>query len=189
MAACVNDDMTEDLARNIRAVVAGAADPDMVTKEVAVVLRDWLASGATLDAAVTVPNSDHYVMYPLHVAPDGAFCIASAVWDVAQKTPIHDHGVWGVVGIYQGMEREVHYKAGSHGGRLEESERNVWSRGEVTVCCGGERDIHQVSCASDVPCVGIHVYGGDIGRIKRRSYDLETGAATFFVSAWASPAS
>ncbi len=165
--------------------------PDTVPGQVAAVLRDWLASGATLEAAVTIPSSEHYLMYPLHVASDGGFSIAAAVWAVGQRTPIHDHGVWGVVGIYQGLEKEVHYKgdAGPSGlsGPLEATESNVWSPGDVTVCCGGDRDIHQVSCNSDIPCVGIHVYGGDIGRIERRTFDRESGASKLFVSAWASP--
>jgi len=179
--------VTDDLVRNIQSVMVGADNSPAVPEQVADLLQAWLASGVAIEPSVTVPSRDHYVMYPLYVAPDGSFSVASAVWDVGQRTPIHDHGVWGVVGIYRGVEAEVHYGAAGDGERLEVTEKNVWSRGQVTVCCGGDRDIHQVSCDSDAPCVGIHVYGGDIGRMRRRSYDLETGASTLFVSPWASP--
>ena len=55
--------------------------------------------------------------------------------------------------------------------------------GEVTVCCTSDRDLHQVGCGSDVPCIGIHVYGGDIWQIRRRSFDRATGAVSWFTSA------
>lgn len=37
------------------------------------------------------------------------------------------------------------------------------------------------------PTVGIHVYGGNIGTIRRQSYDPATGEVTSFVSGWDIP--
>ncbi|MGW6335976.1 hypothetical protein [Nocardia rhamnosiphila] len=66
-----------------------------------------LAAGFDLPGDKTRPDPDHYVMFPLHVAPGGAFSIASAVWNVGQGTPVHGHGTWGVVGIHRGTEIET----------------------------------------------------------------------------------
>ena len=120
------------------------------------------------------------------VAPDGAFSIAAAVWNVGQVTPVHDHGTWGVIGIYGGVEHEIRYRLAAQPGpgRLSLlSERDI-AAGQVIVCCTSDQDIHRVSCGSNVPCVGIHVYGADIGTIPRHVYDPETGQARTFVSAW-----
>jgi predicted metal-dependent enzyme (double-stranded beta helix superfamily) len=57
-------------------------------------------------------------------------------------------------------------------------------KGEVFVCCTTDEDCHRVSCGSDIPCVGIHVYGADIGVMERHSYDTETGEMKAFVSGW-----
>jgi 3-mercaptopropionate dioxygenase len=51
----------------------------------------------------------HHVTYPLYVAPDDSWSMASVVWDVGQRTPVHSHETWGVVGIYSGIEHEVRY--------------------------------------------------------------------------------
>ena len=132
------------------------------------------------------PHVDNYVLYPVWVAPDGAFSIAAAVWNVGQVTPIHDHGTWGVIGIYGGVEHEIRYElAGASGStRLTQLSEQDIPTGRVIVCCTSDHDIHRVSCGSNVPCVGIHVYGADIGRIPRHVYDPATGALRTFVSAW-----
>lgn len=61
-----------------------------------------------------------------------------------------------------------------------------WSVGKVTVCCTTD-DLHQVDLEGDVPCVGLHVYGADIGTLPRRSYDPTTGAVSWFTSTWTTP--
>jgi predicted metal-dependent enzyme (double-stranded beta helix superfamily) len=127
-------------------------------------------------------------MYPLHVAADGSFSIASAVWNVGQSTPVHGHETWGVVGIYSGIEVEVQFSkpTASHV-PLVEVGTEEWTAGQVTVCCTTDDDVHQVRCGSDVPVVGIHVYGADIGTLPRRCYDPTTGAVHWFTSPWARP--
>lgn len=95
-----------------------------------------------------------------------SFYIASAVWNVGQSTPIHGHGVWGVVGIYSGAERELRFgfPDPEAPGPVELLDEEVFTPGQVTVCCTTDQDIHKVSAATDEPCIGIHIYGGNIGR-------------------------
>lgn len=129
------------------------------------------------------PNPDKYTLYPVYIDPDNRFSIASAVWDVGQSTPIHDHGTWGVIGIIQGKEREIHYAIQPGQPPLKEFERNL-QKGDVVVCCTSDQDLHEVHCASSEPCVGLHIYGGNIGEIERHIYDSETGKKTTVVTAW-----
>ena len=145
-----------------------------------------LAAGFELPEDKTRPDPERYVMYPLHVAPDGSFSIASAVWNVGQGTPVHGHETWGVVGIYRGVEVETRYeKPAVADVPLVVEGTDEWGAGQVTVCCTTDDDVHQVRCGGDQPVVGIHVYGADIGTLPRRSYDPETGAVHWFTSTWA----
>src|SRR5690625_996070 len=80
------------------------------------------------------PNSKKYTLYPIYIAQDNSFSIASAVWDVGQSTPIHDHGTWGVIGLIQGSEKETHYDI-SRLGPPKPTEERYLNEGEVMVCC------------------------------------------------------
>src|SRR5579864_265493 len=171
---------------DVRTIVREGDSESVLTEKVATRLRALLRERDILDPRYTRPKPDNYVLYPIWVEPDGSFCVASAVWDVGQVTPVHDHGTWGVIGIYQGIEHEVCFKpaAGIEDVRLRQTgERDIAER-QVIVCCTSDQDIHRVSCGSDVPCVGIHVYGADIGVIRRHAYNPQTGTVRAFVSGW-----
>lgn len=175
----------------VTAITHDGKDEHAVTAAVAAALTRLLAQpDFRVPAEMTVPDEERYVMYPLYVAPDGSFSVASAVWNVGQDTPVHGHETWGVVGIYQGVEVEDSYEkpAPGHAGPLAVANRGLrWGPGQVTVCCTTDDDVHRVACGSDVPCIGIHVYGADIGRLPRRRYNAVTGQADWFVSPWAGP--
>jgi 3-mercaptopropionate dioxygenase len=152
-------------------------------------LRAALTAGIDLPPSVTKPGEERYVMYPLYVDPDGRFSIASAVWNVGQGTPVHGHETWGVVGIHSGVEHERSFvKPTVPGEPLVQDGEESWGAGQVTVCCTTDDDVHQVECEGDVPCVGIHVYGADIGTLPRRSYQPDTGEVSWFTSTWTAPA-
>lgn len=181
--------MTRSTLRSLIRLVDGAVEAggteQVITRNVAAGLRSWLAAGPLLDIDYRRPDPDRYVLHPLHVDAGGRFSIASAVWNVGQCTPVHGHETWGVVGIYSGVEHEVSYvKPRSEGTAPVEAETADWKRGDVTVCCTTDDDVHRVSCVGEEPCVGIHVYGADIGTLRRRSYDPVDGSVTWFVSSW-----
>ena len=171
----------------VRTIVREGGGEHVVTAKVAERLRSLLLEGVALDPRYTRPKSDSYVLYPVWVEPDGSFCVATAVWDVGQVTPIHDHGTWGVIGIYQGVEHEVRFKPEAAQGtvKLRHLETRDIPEQRVIVCCTSDQDIHRVGCGSARPCVGIHVYGADIGTIARHVYNADTGEVRTFVSRWA----
>lgn len=173
-------------ARRVAELVEQDLDEQTLTAAVRDELSAALAAGFELPEAVTRPDPERYVMYPLHVDPAGRFSIASAVWDVGQGTPVHGHETWGVVGIHSGVEVETRYRKPTVPDvPLEAEGTEEWGAGQVTVCCTTDDDVHQVRCGGDQPVVGIHVYGADIGTLPRRSYDPETGAVHWFTSTWA----
>ncbi|ODU07272.1 MAG: hypothetical protein ABS81_01885 [Pseudonocardia sp. SCN 72-86] len=175
----------DDFVLDVERILAAESAERRVTVQVAERLWTLLRSGLDLSPELTRPLEEKYVMRPLHVAEDGSFSIACAVWNVGQKTPVHGHETWGVVGIHSGVEHEVGYVKPARPDEPLQSKPAVdWSPGEVTVCCTTDDDVHMVACGGDVPCVGIHVYGADIGTLSRRSYDPDTGAVSWFTSYW-----
>ncbi|RLV50396.1 hypothetical protein D9V37_04940 [Nocardioides mangrovicus] len=174
------------LTDSLEAIVRESADEVAVTTAVRDALSAALAEGIDLPAWATRPDPERYVMYPLHVAEDGSFSIASAVWDVGQGTPVHGHETWGVVGIHSGVEVETRFaKPAEPDVPLLALGTEEWSAGQVTICCTTDDDVHQVRCGGDHPVVGLHVYGADIGTLPRRSYDPSTGAVHWCTSSWA----
>ncbi len=173
------------LVQQVDELVTTIPDEHDLTAKVAEVLRAGLAAGLEIPAPAMKPDPERYVMYPLHVAPDNSFSIASAVWDVGQGTPVHGHETWGVVGIHSGQEHELSFdKPNTPDVPLTIRSEHVWGPGDVTVCCTTDDDVHQVRCEGDVPVVGIHIYGDNIGTLQRRSYDPASGAVRWFTSTW-----
>lgn len=171
------------LAAQVRLILSAGGDEYQITAEVAAALANALAGGLDVPAESRRPDPDHYVMYPLSVAGDGSYSIACAVWDVGQQTPIHDHGTWGVIGIMSGVEREIRYAVPSEGAPVRLGER-LLGAGRVTVCCTSDQDVHQVSADGSEACIGIHIYGADIGTLPRHAFDPESGQAREFISRW-----
>src|SRR5262245_52992039 len=148
----------DDVAR----VVGTTDDEHEITKLLAERLSMLLSSDFRLPAELTRPSSEHHVNYPLYIAPDESWSLAAVVWNVGQRTPVHGHETWGVVGIYAGAEREFRYDkptAADAGRPLTPAGEQVFERGQVTVCCTTDDDVHSVAAVGDVPTVGIHVYG------------------------------
>ena len=157
-----------------------------LTAQVQEDLTQLLAAGVELPEEYTRPNPEHYVMYPLYVSETGDLSVASAVWDVGQRTPVHGHETWGVVGIYSGLEHERQYEKPTVANiPLAHAGEGTWKPGQVTVCCTTDDDVHEVWSEGNQPCVGIHVYGADIGELERRRYNPESGEQSWFVSRWA----
>jgi predicted metal-dependent enzyme (double-stranded beta helix superfamily) len=174
----------------VAAVVASTDDEYEITERIEPWLSALLAGDYRLPTEFTKPSPDHHVNYPLYIAPDDSWCLACVVWNTGQRTPVHSHETWGVAGIYSGVERELRYlkPTGSEAtGPLTPAGEQEWKRGQVTICCTTDDDVHSVVAIGDEPTIGIHVYGGNIGTISRKSYDPATGAVDWFTSGWDSP--
>ena len=98
---------------------------------------------------------------------------------------MHDHLMWGLVGMLRGAEDAVSYTRSPEGSRLVAGERSRLLPGMVEAVSPNVGDIHTVANAlPDRPSVSIHLYGGNIGTVHRHSFDPATGAATEFVSGY-----
>ncbi|GAA5186279.1 cysteine dioxygenase [Rugosimonospora acidiphila] len=164
------------LLAEIAPVVHGAPDGARAAGDVRVVLERWLGIDELLTPAQLEPDPHRYRQHLIHVDRDGAFGVVALVWLPGQRTPIHDHVCWCVVGVHRGAEREVCYRVRHHRGMsfLEPTTDRVNPRGTTSVALP-PADIHQVANNGDGLVASVHVYGADIGTLGtsiRRTYKL-----------------
>ena len=146
-----------------------------------VAVDDWLPS------THAVPHPQFYQQYALHVDPLDRYSVVSFVWGPGQRTPVHDHGVWGVIGMLRGAERSAGF-ALQDGRLIPTGSEDILKPGDTSRVSPVIGDIHQVSNVyEDQVSISVHVYGTDIGKQSRHVYDPVTGAAKPFISGYAAP--
>jgi predicted metal-dependent enzyme (double-stranded beta helix superfamily) len=144
-----------------------------------IAVDDWLPE------EFTKPHPQYYQQYLLYADPLDRFSIVSFVWGPGQKTPLHNHTVWGMVGQLRGEEKGTPYYRQANGS-FKAGETCFCKAGQVDTVSPSTHDIHVVENAvQDKTSISIHVYGGNIGRIHRSVFDPSTGAEKSFVSGYA----
>jgi predicted metal-dependent enzyme (double-stranded beta helix superfamily) len=171
--------------RQVEAALASSLDEAPLLARVQDAMRALVAVDDWLPESQARPDPTRYQQHLLHSDPGGRFSVVSFVWGPGQATPIHDHTVWGVIGMLRGAERAQHYQATPQGLR-EHGPAQTLHPGEVTAVSPRIGDIHRVSNAhADRVSISIHAYGGEIGHIRRHVFDPATGATKDFVSGYA----
>jgi len=176
-----------DFVRGMTRLLEQGAGEAAILREGRALLAGLLARDGWLPDSFMQADPDGYRIHRLHVDPAGRFSVSAMVWGPGQGTPIHDHTVWGMVGVLKGRERcEEFSPLLEPGGPLVRGHVHELQAGDIDLVSPTIGDIHRVSNAlEDGVSVSIHVYGGDIGVIERSRYD-DTGRATPFVSPYAS---
>jgi predicted metal-dependent enzyme (double-stranded beta helix superfamily) len=171
-------DMTWLVARPAigEAALLTAAQPlleDLITHD------DWLPD------TFAEPNPARYRQYLLHCDPLERFSLVSFVWGPGQSTPVHDHTTWGMVGMMRGKERCQEYRITGTGKPLEKTGDHLVEPGQIDLVSPTIGDIHVVSNAlAGGPSVSIHVYGANIGAVRRHVFDPASGASREFISGY-----
>jgi predicted metal-dependent enzyme (double-stranded beta helix superfamily) len=130
------------------------------------------------------PDPERYQQYLLHADSRQRFSIVSFVWGPGQSTPIHDHRVWGLIGMLRGAEYSQGFKRDSHGALITDGGRVQLRPGQVEAVSPKIGDIHQVSNAfEDQVSISIHVYGANIGAVRRAVYQAD-GSEKLFISGY-----
>ena len=148
-------------------------------------LRALVSSDDWLPVEFAEPDPAQYRQYLLYCDPLERFSIVSFVWGPGQRTPVHDHTVWGLIGMLRGAEISRNYAA-NPAGKLECEGILHLTPGQITAVSPQIGDIHQVENAlTDRPSISIHAYGANIGAVARHVYLLESGRTEPFVSGYA----
>ncbi|TGP41267.1 cysteine dioxygenase [bacterium M00.F.Ca.ET.228.01.1.1] len=126
---------------------------------------DWLPD------AFAQPHPERYQQFLLHADSRQRFSIVSFVWGPGQATPVHDHTVWGLIGVLRGAEIAQRYRVTALGEIVEHGAPERLAAGAVDAVSPRIGDIHRVSNAfGDRTSISIHVYGGNIGAVSRSVY-------------------
>jgi predicted metal-dependent enzyme (double-stranded beta helix superfamily) len=175
-----------DFVRAFTSLVDGAAqDEARIFAQGKPLLASLIDHDDWLPAAFAQPHPERYQQFLLHCDPRERFSVLSFVWGPGQSTPVHDHTVWGMVGVLRGAEQCEEFAPPAASGPLVRLGAHHLAAGAIDLVSPRVGDIHRVSNASaGAISVSIHVYGADIGRIARHVYDPATGAASRFVSGY-----
>jgi predicted metal-dependent enzyme (double-stranded beta helix superfamily) len=169
-----------DFVIALSAVVETTPRESELLSEGSRLLKELIGNDDWLPARYAVASPNGYQQYLLHSDSRERFSVVSFVWGPGQKSPIHDHTVWGLVGILRGAELEQSYARSSDGRFVEEGSPVRLQEGEVTAVSPAIGDFHCVSNAfEDRPSVSIHVYGANIGAVRRSVYELDGTSRTF----------
>ena len=177
-------DRLADFVGALGTLVDTTSDETLILAEGGRLLAGLIARDDWLPDAYAQPSADRYQQYLLHCDSRERFSVVSFVWGPGQATPVHDHTVWGLVGVLRGAELSQRFerRAGAFAAtgpvhRLE--------RGEVEAVSPTVGDVHQVTNAfDDRVSISIHVYGANIGAVERSTYDA-AGQPKRFVSGYA----
>jgi 3-mercaptopropionate dioxygenase len=167
---------------------AGHDEPTMLAEGgrlLAALVRqdDWLPDECAQ------PHPQHYQQYLLHCDPLERFSVVSFVWGPGQKTPVHDHTVWGLIGMMRGAELCRRFETSASGAPMTAHESSRLVPGDIDRVSPAVGDIHEVSNAfDDRVSISIHVYGANIGAVKRHVFDVATGTEKPFVSGYSANA-
>jgi 3-mercaptopropionate dioxygenase len=148
-----------------------------------------LADPTWLHADFRQPIAGKFVQYAIYRAEDASLSVMAMVVPPSVATPVHDHRAWGLVGVYQGRQRERVYRRIDDGSRpdfadLQQVAENILSPGDITTLLPPEGDIHMIETISADPSISIHVLGNDIGCEHRHRYDVEHKAVHRFKSGY-----
>ena len=147
-------------------------------------LSKLIADDGWLPPAFAQSDPASYRQYLLYCDPLERFSVVSFVWGPGQKTPVHDHMVWGLIGMLRGAETETHFERAADGS-LKPGGSTTLRPGMIGKVSPTIGDIHVVSNAvPDAPSISIHVYGANIGMVHRHVFDMATGAPKTFVSGY-----
>ena len=96
----------EEFIKEVEILVNEIQDELELTSKISMIMNPILENPFLLTKEQLLVKKDGFTLNRVHIATDESFSIGVGIWDVGQTTPIHDHGTWGVIGIYRGMEKE-----------------------------------------------------------------------------------
>lgn len=168
-----------------RVVEEAAADEPALLAAGRPLLQALVSADDWLPEPWTRPHPQYYQQYLLHADPANRFSVVSFVWGPGQKTPVHDHTVWALIGMLRGAERGERFALPEPGSPMRSLGIETLTPGQVDMVSPRLGDIHRVSnMYADQVSISIHVYGGNIGRIPRHVYDPADGSVKHFVSGY-----
>jgi predicted metal-dependent enzyme (double-stranded beta helix superfamily) len=180
--------MSKALATFVREVTLAlnqSLEEEFIVPIVKKEMKALVTDGSWLPDPFSLCASEGYRQYLLYCDPLERFSVVSFVWGPEQRTPVHDHTVWGVIGQMVGEEASQSFLKDETGKLVPVGPPDLLRRGEIAVVSPREIDVHYVSNpSSSAKAISIHAYGGNIGKIKRHTYNIDDGTRKEFISSY-----
>lgn len=174
-----------DFVAQLAALLDQQPDEAVILERGSELLRPLLQHDDWLDDAFAQPHPQHYQQYLLYADAQQRFSVVSFVWGPGQQTPVHDHRVWGLIGMLRGAEVSQGFRL-DNGGLVADGAPVRLEPGHIDAVSPRVGDIHRVSNAfDDRVSLSIHVYGANIGAVSRAVYS-EDGSEKPFISGYSS---
>lgn len=174
---------------DVTLLLDGDNEESRLLPKVGEAMRALVAKDDWLEADFAQPHAEYYQQYLLYADPDDRFSIVSFVWGPGQQTPIHDHTVWGVIGMLRGAELAQSYQIDPQGKPTTLGEEIALEPGAVEFVSPTVGDVHKVRNAlADRVSISIHAYGANIGKVKRHVFPPEGGEPKEFISGYSNAA-
>lgn len=169
----------------LTALVDAGAGEERIVDQGSTLLRELVAHDDWLAEEAGQPDAQYYRQYLLYRDRLARFSVVSFVWGPGQATPIHNHTVWGLIGMLRGAEVAQDFTRGADGHLVPAGPAQRLDAGTVSAVSPTLGDIHQVRNAfADQVSIGVHVYGADIGQVDRHLFTTD-GASKPFRSGYA----
>jgi predicted metal-dependent enzyme (double-stranded beta helix superfamily) len=166
-------------------LVSSTNDETRLHAEGRALLADIVHNDDWLPESCAQPHAQYYQQYLLHCDPLERFSVVSFVWGPGQKTPVHNHTVWGILGVLRGAELCSRFDVPTAGQPMRMHPQQKLDLHEIDIVSPTVGDIHLVENAfADRVSISIHVYGANIGAVKRHVFDAATGTRKDFVSGY-----
>jgi 3-mercaptopropionate dioxygenase len=174
-----------DFVAQLAALLDQQPDEAVILERGSELLRPLLQHDDWLDDAFAQPHPQHYQQYLLYADAQQRFSVVSFVWGPGQQTPVHDHRVWGLIGMLRGAEVSQGFRL-DNGKLVADGAPVRLEPGHIDAVSPRVGDIHRVSNAfDDRVSLSIHVYGANIGAVSRAVYG-EDGSEKPFISGYSS---
>lgn len=156
---------------DIAAIVESSPrEPELLSRG-ADALRALVSVDDWLPDAYAQPSPERYQQFLLYADARQRFSVVSFVWGPGQQTPIHDHTVWGLIGVLRGAELAAPFAIGTDGRPQPAGDEVRLDAGDVEAVSPTVGDVHRVRNAfADRVSISIHVYGANIGAVRRSTY-------------------
>lgn len=175
------------IAEMTRLVEKSGHDETVMHEQGGRLLGDLISHDDWLPEECAQPHPQYYQQYLLYCDPLERFSVVSFVWGPGQSTPVHNHTVWGLVGVLRGAEEVQPFTRHPSGALIPAGPPAQMTPGMVDCVSPARGDIHAVRNAlADAPSISIHVYGGNIGAIRRSVFQPD-GSQKEFISGYSNP--
>ena len=166
------------------ALLSSTADEAAILASGKPLLAELVAHDDWLPTEYAKPNPERYQQFLLYADPDDRFSVVSFVWGPGQATPIHDHTVWGMIGMLRGAELCQHFAKTPQGQWQPSGEQSRLEAGDVEAVSPTIGDVHRVwNAHANQTSISIHVYGANIGKVSRHVFH-EDGTVKDFISGY-----